>query len=74
MSNSEAEGLQAIIRILRITEHAKEIELQRTRRELASVSGELAELKMWFAQALSQGEDVPEALTVRQLEKWKELK
>ena len=71
---AKAIGSKAALGLVRIAEHTTRVEKLKAQRDLANARLELEELKLWFAKAKSQGADVPEALTIRQLNEWRKLK
>ena len=70
MMNPEAEGARAAMRLQKIDLHREKLKRHRVERELASLRVEMEELRLWLAEKNSQGQDVPVALTIRQLENW----
>jgi hypothetical protein len=71
---AQAGGAQSALQIVRISEHCARRERFAVERELATVRGELEDLRIWFARARSQGCDVPRALTDRMLNDWRYVK
>jgi hypothetical protein len=65
------EGMKAANGLRRCTALKERIEKHRLMVEVANARKELDEIKLWFAQAHTQGHDVPESVTLRALDEWK---
>jgi len=68
---AKASGLESANHLLIIVELEERLARFKAEARAASYGAELAQLKLWCAKKRYRGEDVPKALTIRQLDDWR---